>query len=105
MRFFTKLFLCTVFVLTALLGQQPLVQILSGGLMLGAVFMATDYVTTPSTPWGRVLFGLGAGLLTVLIRIYGSYTEGVSFAILFMNILTPYLSRWTHTKPFGGVDA
>ena len=95
----------TVFVLTALLGQQPLVQILSGGLMLGAVFMATDYVTTPSTPWGRVLFGLGAGLLTVLIRIYGSYTEGVSFAILFMNILTPYLSRWTRTKPFGGVDA
>ena len=95
----------TVFVLTALLGQQPLVQILSGGLMRGAVFMATDYVTTPSTPWGRVLFGLGAGLLTVLIRIYGSYTEGVSFAILFMNILTPYLSRWTRTKPFGGVDA
>lgn len=80
-------------------------QILSGGLMLGAIFMATDYSTTPSTDWGRVLFGIGAGLLTVLIRFYGAYAEGVSFAILFMNILTPYLSRWTETKPFGGVAA
>lgn len=101
----TVVYVATVFILTALLGQQPLVQILSGGLLLGAIFMATDYSTTPSTTWGRVLFGFGAGLLTVLIRVYGSYTEGVSFAILFMNILTPYLSRWTRTKPFGGVKA
>ena len=73
--------------------------------MLGAIFMATDYSTTPSTDWGRVLFGIGAGLLTVLIRFYGAYAEGVSFAILFMNILTPYLSKWTETKPFGGAAA
>lgn len=96
-------FVGTVFVLSLVLGQDAVGQILSGGLMLGAIFMATDYSTTPSTNWGRVLFGIGAGLLTVLIRFYGAYSEGVSFAILFMNILTPYLSCWTETKPFGGV--
>lgn len=95
-------FVGTVFVLSLILGQDAVGQILSGGLMLGAIFMATDYSTTPSTTWGRVLFGIGAGLLTVLIRFYGAYAEGVSFAILFMNILTPYLSKWTETKPFGG---
>ena len=95
----------TVFVMSLILGQDAVGQILSGGLMLGAIFMATDYSTTPSTNWGRVLFGIGAGLLTVLIRFYGAYAEGVSFAILFMNILTPYLSKWTETKPFGGVAA
>ena len=98
-------FIGTVFVMSLILGQDAVGQILSGGLMLGAIFMATDYSTTPSTDWGRVLFGIGAGLLTVLIRFYGAYAEGVSFAILFMNILTPYLSRWTETKPFGGVAA
>ena len=98
-------FVGTVFVMSLILGQDAVGQILSGGLMLGAIFMATDYSTTPSTDWGRVLFGIGAGLLTVLIRFYGAYAEGVSFAILFMNILTPYLSKWTETKPFGGVAA
>ena len=98
-------FVGTVFVLSLILGQDAVGQILSGGLMLGAIFMATDYSTTPSTTWGRVLFGVGAGLLTVLIRFYGAYAEGVSFAILFMNILTPYLSKWTQTKPFGGAAA
>lgn len=98
-------FVGTVFVMSLILGQDAVGQILSGGLMLGAIFMATDYSTTPSTNWGRVLFGIGAGLLTVLIRFYGAYAEGVSFAILFMNILTPYLSKWTETKPFGGVAA
>ena len=98
-------FVGTVFVMSLILGQDAVGQILSGGLMLGAIFMATDYATTPSTDWGRVLFGIGAGLLTVLIRFYGAYAEGVSFAILFMNILTPYLSKWTETKPFGGVSA
>ena len=98
-------FVGTVFVMSLILGQNAVGQILSGGLMLGAIFMATDYSTTPSTNWGRVLFGIGAGLLTVLIRFYGAYAEGVSFAILFMNILTPYLSKWTETKPFGGVAA
>ena len=98
-------FVGTVFVMSLILGQDAVGQILSGGLMLGAIFMATDYSTTPSTDWGRVLFGIGAGLLTVLIRFYGAYAEGVSFAILFMNILTPYLTRWTRTKPLGGAKA
>ena len=100
-----------IFVFTVFLGSfaisgsmsYALCQILSGGLLLGAIFMATDYVTTPSTTSGRVIFGVGCGLLTLLIRQWGSYVEGVSFAILFMNILTPYISRWTRTKPFGGV--
>lgn len=95
----------TVFVLTWILGADPISHIFSGGLLLGAIFMATDYSTTPSTIPGRILFGIGAGLITVLIRLYGSYAEGVSFAILFMNILTPYLSRITMTRPFGGVKA
>ncbi|MBE6547111.1 MAG: RnfABCDGE type electron transport complex subunit D [Ruminococcaceae bacterium] len=96
-------FIGTVFVFTWLLGEDPLVHILTGGLMLGAFFMATDYSTTPSTKWGKVIFGVGCGLITVLIRVFGNYPEGVSFAILFMNILTPYISKWTRRKPFGGV--
>lgn len=75
--------------------------ILSGGLFIGAIFMATDYVTSPATPWGKVIFAIGCGLITCLIRYYGNYPEGVSFAILFMNILTPYISKWTKHKVFG----
>ena len=75
--------------------------ILSGGLLIGAIFMATDYVTSPATAWGKIIFGLGAGLITFLIRYFGVYPEGVSFAILFMNILTPYISSWTKHKVFG----
>lgn len=99
------IFVGTVFVLTALLGQQPVYQIMSGGLMLGAIFMATDYTTTPQTAWGKVIFGLGAGCLTVIIRLYGSYPEGVSYSILLMNILTPYINRLTAHKAFGGIKA
>ena len=77
-----------------------LYSLFSGGVMLGAIFMATDYTTSPYTPWGKVLFALGAGLFTCLIRYFGVYPEGVSFAILFMNILTPYISRWTARKVF-----
>lgn len=91
--------------MSLILGQDAVGQILSGGLMLGAIFMATDYSTTPSTNWGRVLFGIGAGLLTVLIRFYGCVCRGRFVAILFMNILTPYLSKWTRSKPLGGVPA
>ena len=98
-------FVATVFVLTALLGKAPVYQVLSGGLLLGAIFMATDYVTSPSTPWGKVVFGFGCGLITVLIRVWGSYPEGVSFAILLMNILNPYISSWTRNKPVGGAKA
>ena len=95
----------TVFVLSLIFGHNPILQILSGGLFLSAIFMATDYVTTPATAWGKVIFGLGCGLLTILIRLFGSYSEGVSFAVLFMNILTPYISKWSETKPFGGMKA
>ena len=79
--------------------------ILSGGLLIGAFFMATDYVTSPATPWGKVIFGLGAGIITTLIRFYGNYPEGVSFAILLMNILNPYIESWTPRKLFGGKKA
>lgn len=98
-------FIGTVFLLTLLLGKQPEYQILSGGLLIGAFFMATDYSTTPNTDWGRVIFGVGCGLITVLIRVWGNYPEGVSFSILLMNILAPYISKATRKKPLGGVEA
>jgi electron transport complex protein RnfD len=98
-------YLATVFVFTLLLGQQPVYQVMSGGLMLGAIFMATDYVTTPYTAIGKVIFGLGAGILTVIIRVYGSYAEGVSYSILLMNILTPYINRIRVRLPVGGARA
>ena len=79
--------------------------ILSGGLLIGAIFMATDYVTSPATAWGKVIFGLGCGVLTFLIREFGSYPEGVSFAILLMNIVNPYIESLTSHKVFGGVKA
>ncbi len=85
-------------------GMDPiraLMLTLSGGLLLGAIFMATDYVTSPTTPWGKVIFGFGAAVITILIRYFGTYPEGVSFAILFMNILTPYIEEWTKFKVFG----
>ena len=81
---------------------DALFQILTGGLMFGAVFMATDYVTTPITRSGKMIFALGCGLITVLVRFFGSYPEGVSFAILFMNILSPYIEKWTAKIPLGG---
>lgn len=95
-------FIGTVFLFTALLGAHPVYQILSGSLFLGAFFMATDYATTPSTTLGKVIFGVGCGLLTVIIRVWGNYPEGVSFSILFMNILTPFITKWTRQKPLGG---
>lgn len=97
-------FIGTVFLFTlALKGDfnVTLQYVLSGGLFLGAFFMATDYVTTPTTPSGRAVFGLGCGIITVVIRCWGSYPEGVSFAILLMNILTPYIDKWTARRTFG----
>lgn len=99
-------FIVTVFVLTFLTKTDvefALYQMLSGGLFIGAIFMATDYVTTPSRPIGRLIFGIGCGLITVAIRIWGTYPEGVSFSILFMNLLTPYIDRLTEKRPFGGI--
>ena len=75
---------------------------LSGGLFIGAIFMATDYVTSPATALGKVIFGLGAAIITFLIRHFGIYPEGVSYAILTMNILSPYITKATSPKPLGG---
>ena len=98
-------FMGTVFVFSLFMeGYDPvkaLSMVLCGGVILGAIFMATDYTTSPPTPAGKLIFGVGCGLLTCLIRYFGSYPEGVSFAILFMNILTPYISRWTKHRVFG----
>ena len=80
---------------------DPLFNILSGGLLLGAIFMATDYVTSPMSAWGGVVFGVGIGLITMLIRYFGAYPEGVSFAILIMNSVVPLLNKWFHTKKYG----
>lgn len=85
-------------------GMDPvraLAMVLSGGVIIGAIFMATDYTTSPSTPWGRFIFGLGCGVVTCLIRYFGNYPEGVSFAILLMNIVNPYIKMWTKFKVFG----
>ncbi|MBO5944431.1 MAG: RnfABCDGE type electron transport complex subunit D [Clostridia bacterium] len=82
--------------------ETTLAWVLSGGLMIGAFFMATDYVTSPSTAKGKVIFGIGAGVITVLIRFWGGYPEGVSFAILLMNIVNPYIDSMTQRKLFGG---
>lgn len=96
-------FIGTVFILMAILGQDPLMQILSGGLFLGAIFMATDYVTSPLTTKGKVIYAVGCGIITTLIRLFGSLPEGVSFSILLMNILTPHIENLTATKSFGTV--
>lgn len=94
-------FIGTVAILTAIVGGDVLYQVLAGGLLLGAFFMATDYSTTPITEKGRIIFGIGCGIITFVIRNYGGYPEGVSFSILLMNILTPYIDRLTMTKPVG----
>ena len=99
-------FIATTFIFTLAVYEfdfmLALSLILSGGLFLGAIFMATDYVTSPTTPLGKIIFGIGAGLITVLIREWGIYPEGVSFAILIMNILNPYIDMLTARKLFGG---
>lgn len=96
-------YIATVGILIAIGGQDPLYHILSGGLFLGAVFMATDYVTSPLTNKGKLIFGIGCGLITALIRLYGGMTEGVSFSVLLMNILTPQIDRWTIPQPLGSI--
>ena len=80
---------------------NPLYHLCSGGLMLGAIFMATDYVTSPMTHKGMVWYGIGIGFLTVVIRYFGSYPEGLSFAILLMNAVTPLINNWCKPKRFG----
>ena len=70
--------------------------------MLGAFFMATDYVTSPKLPLGQLIFGIGCGIITMSIRLFGSYPEGVSFSILIMNLIVPYINDFTRHRPFGG---
>ncbi|MBK5245655.1 MAG: RnfABCDGE type electron transport complex subunit D [Peptostreptococcaceae bacterium] len=94
-------FLGTMIVFSLLIGIDPAFQIFAGGAMLGAFFMATDYATTPITTKGKIVFGIGCGLITMLIRVYGSLPEGVSFAILFMNILTPHIDNFFQGRLYG----
>lgn len=96
-------FIGSLALFTLIAGGDPLKAILTGGVMLGAIFMATDYVTTPTTPLGKVIFGVGCGLITFVIRNFGSLPEGVSYSIIIMNILTPHINNLTYSKPFGYV--
>ena len=100
--------LLTVFVFSGILWlinpnqfADPVFNLLTGGLMLGAIFMATDMVTSPMTRGGQLLFGFGIGLLTMLIRVWGAYPEGVSFAILLMNAVVPLINRGFKPRRFG----
>ncbi len=99
-------FIGTAFLFTLLVEggnfEMALAWTLSGGLLIGAFFMATDYVTSPSTAKGKIIFGIGAGVITVLIRFWGAYPEGVSFAILLMNIVNPFIDGKCTRKLFGG---
>ena len=98
-----------IFALVLGLVQQPAMgvgefivfNLLTGGLLLGSIFMATDYVTSPMSDWGGVVYGIGIGLLTMLIRYYGAYPEGVSFAILIMNMTVPLINRAFHQRKYG----
>ena len=94
-------YLATVAVLSLVAGRDPIVQLLSGGLMLGAFFMATDYVTSPTTNKGKLIFGLCLGVITCAIRFLGTMNEGVSFAILLMNLLVPYIEVNTRQDKLG----
>jgi len=87
-----------------LLSGDPIFHILAGGLMLGAFYMATDMVTSPVTASGRYIFGIGCGIITVLIRLVGGYPEGVSYSILLMNLTVPLIDRYTKPKTFGKVN-
>jgi electron transport complex protein RnfD len=97
-----------VFIFTAILNwihpeayASPVAHLFTGGLMLGAVFMATDYVTSPMNTRGMLVYGVGIGIITVLIRVFGAYPEGVSFAILIMNAFTPLINTYIKPKRFG----
>jgi electron transport complex protein RnfD len=81
---------------------NPLIHLTSGGLIFGAVFMATDYTTSPMSKKGMIIYGIGIGIITGLIRLYGGYPEGISFAILIMNGLTPMINMYVKPKLFGG---
>ncbi|MEG0071087.1 MAG: RnfABCDGE type electron transport complex subunit D [Raoultibacter sp.] len=94
-------YVATVAALSALFGHDVLSQVFSGGLLLGAIFMATDYVTSPTTLKGKVVFAVGLGIITCTIRFWGNMNEGVAYAILLMNLLVPYINSLTRTLPLG----
>ncbi len=96
-------YMATAVILSALLGRDPIMDLLAGGLVLGAVFMATDYATSPIHTKARVVFAIGCGVMTILIREFGSLPEGVSYSIMIMNILVPLIERVVKVKPFGFV--
>lgn len=98
------LYIATTAIVVLLLGESiddMIYHILGGGLIIGAFFMATDYASSPVTPVGRIIFGVGCGLLTALIRVLGGMPEGVSYSILLMNVATPVIERWTKPRVFG----
>jgi electron transport complex protein RnfD len=100
------IYIATVFVLSFIIKQDLTVaiyEVLGGGLIIAAFFMITDYVSTPINKYGKMIFALGCGILTVLIRFWGAYPEGVSFAILIMNIVSPYIEKLCARKPLGKV--
>ena len=91
----------SVFVFSWLLGMEPAAAVLSGGVLFGAVYMATDYTTSPMTSWGQILYALGIGLIATVIRKFGSYPEGMTYGILLMNIATPLIDRFLPRKIYG----
>ena len=96
-------YLATAALMSFAFGLDPLYQLLSGGLLLGAIFMATDYTTSPVTNWGKVIYAIGCGLFTMLLRNFSNMPEGVSFSILLMNILVPHIERLTAPRTLGFV--
>lgn len=94
-------FIGTVALLSLISGESVMLSVFGGGLILGAVFMATDYTTSPTTLLGKAVFAVGCGIITFVIRKFGSLPEGVSYSILLMNILVPHINRFTLSKPFG----
>lgn len=98
-------FVGTVALISLVSGDKVSVAIFGGGLIIGAIFMATDYTTTPTTQWGKLIFGIGCGIITFLIRKFSPLPEGVAIAILIMNGLTPYINLATRRKPFGYVKS
>ncbi len=98
-------YLGTAAAISLIAGRNVALDLLTGGLLLGGIFMATDYTTSPITPKGKVVFAVGAGIITMLIRLFGALPEGVSFSIILMNLLVPHIERLTRPRVFGKVRA
>jgi electron transport complex protein RnfD len=97
------IFIGTVMILTLAAGQDPLYHTMAGGLMLGAFFMATDYSSSPVTVKGQIIYAVGCGVITSVIRLWGGYPEGVSYSILLMNVATPLIERYSMPRIYGEV--